>query len=464
MTFDDTICAIATPPGTGAIAIIRLCGKDVFKILDKVFQPARKKKEISGYHGNTIHFGRVVKDGEPIDEVLVSIFRAPHSYTGEDMVEISCHGSPTIQQEILQVLIINGARLARPGEYTQRAFLNGKMDLSQAEAVADLIAASSENARKLAMDQMRGGYSKEINHLRDELLQFASLIELELDFSEEEVEFADRESLNRLLDKISGHLRSLHGSFSTGNAIKNGIPVVIAGYPNVGKSTLLNILLNEEKAIVSEIPGTTRDVIEDIISLEGILFRFIDTAGLRKTGDKIESIGISRAFDQIKKARIVILVTEATRGFSEIIKEIDLLNLAPDQELIVVPNKTDKLEDIDTYINKARLSIPETSPLVPVSAKNHTNIGILKAELVNRAKRFTREGHDVIVSNVRHYEALGKTITAIDRVKEGLQNNLSGDLVAQDIREAIHFMGEITGQITTDEILENIFKNFCIGK
>ena len=464
MTFDDTICAIATPPGTGAIAIVRLGGKDAFRVLEKVFQPSRKEDVISDYKGNTIHFGSIKKDDLIIDEVLVIIFRAPRSYTGEDIIEISCHGSPTIQQEILQLLIDNGARLATPGEFTQRAFLNGKMDLSQAEAVADLIASSSESARKLAMDQMRGGYSGEMNQLRDELLHFASLIELELDFSEEEVEFADRESLNNLTNKISEHLRKLHGSFSTGNVIKNGIPVVIAGYPNVGKSTLLNILLNEEKAIVSEIPGTTRDVIEDIISLDGILFRFIDTAGLRKTGDKIESIGISRAFDQIKKASIVVLVTEATDGVSEMNKEIELLNVSPEQELIVVPNKTDKIKDPDLYIKNARLVVPAAASLVPVSAKNHINIELLKGELVNRARKFTREGHDVIVSNARHYEALGKTIIAIDRVKEGLQYNLSGDLLAQDIREAIHYLGEITGQITTDEILGNIFKNFCIGK
>lgn len=466
----DTICAIATSAGMGAIAVIRLAGKDAIQVCQRVFKPAKKEKILTEQKANTIHFGSIQDKGHVIDEVLVSLFKAPHSYTGEDIVEISCHGSVYIQQQIMQLLIKNGARAATAGEFTMRAFINGKMDLSQAEAVADLISANSESSQKVAINQMRGGVSSQIKNLRDQLLHFISLIELELDFSEEDVEFADRTQLKKLLENINQLIEKLTSSFNYGNAIKQGIPVAIIGEPNVGKSTLLNILLNEERAIVSEIAGTTRDVIEDCIVIDGITFRFIDTAGLRHTTDTIESLGIKLTYSKIKQANVVMLLVDNQKDFSTIqenIKEIKE-HLNEDQKLIVIANKIDKAEENLQYLlTKENLNcLEKEDELILISAKNKINIEQLLQVLI---KTVSEKGNynlenDAILTNVRHFEALEKSHEAILRVLNGLEVNISGDFLSMDIREALHYLGEITGEISTDEILGNIFKNFCIGK
>lgn len=454
----DTITAIATAHGIGAIAIIRLSGEKAVKIADKVF--FAKDKKLSKQEPNTIHYG-IIKDGETeIDDVLVSIFKAPHSYTGEDSIEISCHGSLHIQQRILELLIDKGARLAKPGEFTQRAFLNGKLDLSQAEAVADLIASSSEANHKLAIQQLRGGFSKEIHLLRSRLLNFISLIELELDFSEEDVEFADRTQLKNLILEIEKHIAELRNSFQLGNALKKGIPVAIIGEPNVGKSTLLNSILREDKAIVSEIPGTTRDSIEDVISLNGILFRFIDTAGIRESEDTIENLGIERTFQKIEKAEIILYLFDITT-VGTWMKEIDkLLQKYPYKKWIFVANKVDKIRgleipDIENFNGIKKIN---------VSAKHNLNIDNLITTIIEVANVGKISENSTIITNARHYEALTLAYESVERVKEGIENNISADFLAQDIRQILHYMGEISGEITNDEILENIFKNFCIGK
>ncbi len=465
-----TITAISTPPGMGAIAVIRLSGDEAIAIADKVFRSPKEDKKLKNQKANTLHFGTITDNGEIIDEVVVALFRAPHSFTGEDIVEISCHGATYIQQKILELLIRNGARMALPGEFTQRAFLNGKMDLSQAEAVADLIASQSEAARKVALQQMRGGFSNKLVNLRNELLQFITLVELELDFSEEDVEFADRSQLKEIVGKISVMLGKLINSFSLGNAIKNGIPVAIVGHTNAGKSTLLNTLLNEDRAIVSEIHGTTRDVIEDTISIDGITFRFIDTAGIRSTGDEIERLGIERTYSKLKKASVVMLMLDVNDPDEKIHSAIEDVKKRMDnssQKLIVVINKIDLLDDKEVenrFDRKEFRELTGTDAIVPISAKHHKNIEQLNTELLKTVNTAALDNNEVIVTNARHYEALKKSHEAILRVADGLDSGISGDLLAQDIREVLYYLGEITGTISTDEVLGNIFKNFCIGK
>ena len=460
----DTICAIATAQG-GAIGSIRVSGPEAITITGRIFTPAKSGKLLSEQKPYTLIFGRIYNGEEMIDEVLVSLFRAPHSYTGEDSTEITCHGSSYILQQVMQLLIKNGCRMAQPGEYTQRAFLNGKMDLSQAEAVADLIASSSAATHRLALSQMRGGFSKELTTLREKLLNFTSMIELELDFSEEDVEFADRSALRRLADEIEEVIARLANSFSVGNVIKNGVPVAIIGETNAGKSTLLNVLLNEDKAIVSDIHGTTRDVIEDTVNIGGITFRFIDTAGIRATSDEVENIGIERTFAKIGQASVVLLLTDLNRGvesFEEYYHQVKS-RLTSDAKLIIVLNKTDQVEDLLTPQETIRL-FTSGEEIIPISARTGANLDRLIQELTRTVNLNTLNTSDVIVSNVRHYEALRNARTAIERVNEGLESGLSGEFISQDIRECLHYLGEITGEITTDEVLGNIFKNFCIGK
>ena len=464
MNDQTVICAIATAPGMGAIAVIRLSGKGCIEICDRIFVSPSHKKLVDVLP-NTIHFGKIVNKEELIDEVLISVFHAPHSFTGEDSIEISCHGSVYIQQRILQLLISSGARLAAPGEFTQRAFLNGKMDLSQAEAVADLIASSSAAAHKMALSQMRGGFSDELMKLRMELLHITSLLELELDFSEEDVEFADRSELRNIAVGIDTLISRLCASFSLGNVIKNGIPVAIVGNTNVGKSTLLNALLKEDRAIVSDIEGTTRDVIEDTINLQGITFRFIDTAGIRHTDDRVENMGIERTFFKIEQARIVLFLIDATKNTEQFfpyytrVKE----HLGSDARLLILLNKTDQTDSADMILSQIT-SLSSGEKILPIAAKTGYNIHHLVDELVSTINLNALHSGDVIVSNARHYEALSHARLAIERVITGLDSHLSSEFVSQDIRECLHYLGEITGQITTDEVLGNIFKNFCIGK
>ena len=469
MMNNDIICAISTPQGNGAIAVIRLSGDESIALTDKVFQSAGGKKLID-QQPNTLHFG-VLKEGDKIiDEVVVSLFKAPRSYTGEDVVEISCHGSVYIQQQILQLLTRKGARLAQPGEFTLRAFVHGKMDLSQAEGVADLIASSSATSHKVAIQQMRGGFSSEIASLRDRLLHFISLLELELDFSEEDVEFADRGQLNELLNNIQQLIQKLLRSFDLGNVIKNGVPVAIVGHTNVGKSTLLNKILNEEKAIVSEIAGTTRDVIEDVINIEGVTFRFIDTAGIRETTDTIETIGIERTYERITKSSIVLLLVDATEKVADIaqaVKKVKEKIGATDKKLIVIVNKIDRLNDstIEQEINQSLQNLlDEQDVRIKISAKTGENVEKLIDELLSVVNLAALNQNEVIVTNARHYEALEKASVALQRAIDGLNTGITGDFLAMDIREVLHYLGEITGEITTDEVLGNIFKNFCIGK
>ena len=462
MINNDIICAISTAQGNGAIAVIRLSGNESIVLCDKVFKSPNNKRLID-QGANTLHFGTIVDGDKIIDEVVVSIFKNPKSYTGEDIVEISCHGSLYIQQQILQLLARTGARLAKPGEFTLRAFINGKMDLSQAEAVADLIASTSSAAHKVAIQQMRGGFSSEIANLRDRLLHFISLLELELDFSEEDVEFADRTQLNNLLTNIKLLIDKLIKSFDLGNVIKNGVPVAIVGHTNVGKSTLLNKILNEEKAIVSDIAGTTRDVIEDVINIDGVAFRFIDTAGIRDTTDTIEKIGIERTYERISKASIVLFLVDATESTEEIEKAIikvkDKLGTS-DKKLIVVINKV----DISNHNIQLQHLLRNDDAIIKISAKTGENIDELVKELLSVVNLTSLDQNDVIVTNARHFEALESASIALQRSINGVDTGISGDFLAQDIRETLHYLGEITGEITTDEVLGNIFKNFCIGK
>lgn len=456
MQNDDTIIAIASPPGEGAIAVLRMSGDKAIEIADKFFV-AKSKKKLTEQKSYTISYGEIIENQQTIDEVLVSVFRKPNSYTGENSVEISCHGSRYIQQKILQIAINNGARVAEPGEFTKRAFLNGKMDLSQAEAVADLIAAKSEAARKVAMTQLKGGFSNELSLLRSQLVNFVSLIELELDFGEEDVEFADRTKLVELVNRIREKLKHLISSFKFGNAVKNGIPVAIVGKPNVGKSTLLNSLLKEDKAIVSDIEGTTRDSIEDVISINGVLFRFIDTAGLRHTNDKIENLGIERTIEQVKKAEIILYLIDASKDTKAELYE-RILPFLEDKKLIIVINKID-LADVD--LNEFSF---DNAEIVKISAKHNTNLTALEQALIKASDYASFDQNDIIVTNTRHYEALKRTYEASEEVLQGLTSNLTTDLLSLNIREMLHYLGEITGDITNDEILGNIFKNFCIGK
>ena len=463
MQNNDIITAISTPAGIGGIAVIRLSGIGSIELADTIFHSGSNKK-LAEQDANTIHFGSIVKDAAVLDEVLVSIFKAPHSFTGEDVVEISCHGSRYIQQNILQLLISKGASLAQPGEFTQRAFLNGKMDLSQAESVADLIASSSAATHRLAMNQMRGGFSNKLMELRTELLNFTSLIELELDFSEEDVEFANREKLKETAYDIMLHIEKLASSFQVGNAVKNGIPVAIIGETNAGKSTLLNLLLHEEKAIVSDIHGTTRDVIEDIINIRGLDFRLIDTAGIRDTVDEIESIGIGLTFKKIEQASIVLWIADAETNNIHIEELAErILPAVKNKKIILVFNKVDMISAA-RRADKEKLLLDEIPERAFISARYDQGTDLLEDMLVKAADIPEIGEQDVIVTNMRHYEALEGAYNAIKRVLEGLDLQISGDFIAQDIRECMHYLGEITGQISTDEILGNIFGKFCIGK
>ena len=455
MLINDTIVAIATPNGSGAIAIIRLSGENAIKITDRIFVGKNKLIEQNAY---TINYGNIKENNEIIDEVLVSVFKAPKSYTGENSIEISCHGSIYIQQKILNLLIKNGARTANPGEFTQRAFLNGKLDLSQAEAVADLIASESKASHKVAIQQMRGGFTFDLQELRSQLLNFISLIELELDFSEEDVEFADRTQLNELISSIKTRTTELVKSFEFGNVIKKGIPVAIVGEPNVGKSTLLNVLLNEDKAIISDIAGTTRDAIEDTISLNGVLFRFIDTAGIRKTKDVIENLGIERTKQKMELSEIILLLIDASS--KNYTKQIgDIQEQYPQKKVIPIVNKADLLG----RVNPIKTSSKGTR-IIYLSAKLKQNIKELEKALFDSVKFESSDLDSTIITNTRHLELLQNALSATHRVEDGLKSGLSSDFIAQDIREILNNIGLITGEYTNDEVLGNIFKNFCIGK
>jgi tRNA modification GTPase len=450
---DDTIVALSTPTGVGAIGVIRLSGPESITICEKLF-PALKLKEAASH---TLHFGVVMDGKEVVDEAVVGLFKAPKSYTCQDVVEISCHGSPYIIQKVLQLLIKQGARPARPGEFTMRAFLNGRFDLSQAEAVSDLIASESQAAHHIAMNQMRGGFSNELKELRQKLMDFASLVELELDFSEEDVEFANRAQLVNLLTEMIGKIEKLSESFRLGNVLKNGVATVIAGRPNAGKSTLLNALLNEERAIVSDIPGTTRDTIEEIITLEGIAFRLTDTAGIRHAADIIEREGVARTMQKIKQASIVVYLFDADEmSAADVLADIKKLGNEDNIAVLPVANKVDKI--------KAEIKFEGIGNLLFISAKNGQGIEELKKQLCSAALQGADMQHDIVLTNARHYESLQSTMQNLSNAKKGIETKLSGELVASDIRSALTHLGEITGEVTTDDLLGNIFGRFCIGK
>lgn len=450
---DSVIVAPATPPGVSAIAIVRVSGKEAIELTQNLFQG----KILTEQPSHTLHLGTLQDENGTIDEVMVTVFREPHSFTKENSVEISCHGSPLIVQRIIRALVNAGATVAEPGEFTKRAFLNGRFDLAQAEAVADLINAETDNARQAALNQMRGGFSKEIQRLRDQLIHFASLIELELDFGEEDVEFAKREDLKKLIHSIQAFIKSLIDSFEQGRVIKDGVPTVIAGKPNVGKSTLLNALLNEEKAIVSEIPGTTRDVIEDEITLSGIRFRFIDTAGLRETSDVIETIGVGRTREQMQKAALILYMVDLSEAvYDEVQQELaalDKLNVP----VIRVANKMDKGNpELVRRLMKQDFQF--------ISAMNKTNLKALEDRIITLFHINEVKQGAVIVTNARHYQSLRDTHDALNRVLDGMDKKVTGDFLAMDVRNALHHLGLITGQITTEDLLGNIFGKFCIGK
>lgn len=461
MTHLDTIVALASPAGAGAIAVIRVSGPEAIAICAPLFRSIHGK-DLATQKTHTIHLGHIMDDARIIDEVLVSLFKGTNSYTGEPTVEISCHGSSYIQQEIIQLLLRSGCRAAQAGEFTLRSFINGKMDLSQAEAVADLIASDNAASHQIAMQQMRGGFSSEIAKLREELLNFASLIELELDFAEEDVEFADRTQFQELVSRITKVLKRLIDSFATGNVIKNGIPVAIVGEPNVGKSTLLNALLNEERAIVSDIAGTTRDTIEDELTIGGIGFRFIDTAGIRETVDVIEGLGIKKTFEKIGQAQVVVYLFDATQNPDTdlIIIEIEKIkNQFPLKPLVIIANKVDQLNA--SQIEQLQSSIPNLHLL---SAKDNIGVDALKAKMLDFVNTGALRNDETIVTNSRHYDALLKALEEIEKVQYGINTDLPSDLMAIDIKQALYHFGEITGQVTNDELLGNIFANFCIGK
>ncbi|NLN25518.1 MAG: tRNA uridine-5-carboxymethylaminomethyl(34) synthesis GTPase MnmE [Bacteroidetes bacterium] len=462
MIHAETIVALATAPGTGAIAVIRLSGENAINIAASLFHSV-SGKDLSKQKSHTVHLGHLKDETRIVDEVLATVFHNPNSYTGEDVVEFSCHGSPYIQQEIIQLCIKKGCRMAQPGEFTLRAFLNGKMDLSQAEAVADLIASESAASHQLAMQQMRGGFSNEIDKLREELLNFASLIELELDFSEEDVEFADRKAFQELITKITHVIKRLIDSFAIGNVLKNGIPVAIVGEPNVGKSTLLNALLNDDRAIVSDIAGTTRDSIEDELTIGGVGFRFIDTAGIRETSDRIEGLGIQKTFQKIEQAQVVIYLFDAEK-FAEstaaLKLEIETIrNKYPQKNLIKVANKTDRLTE-----SQLKSLQSEIDNLLLLSAKKGIGIENLQNRLLEFVNTGVLQSNETVITNSRHYDALVKALEELNKVQHGIDSNLSGDLLAIDLRQALYYLGSITGQVSEDDILGNIFANFCIGK
>ncbi|PJJ07865.1 tRNA modification GTPase trmE [Flavobacterium sp. 1] len=470
MIKNDSIVALATASGAGAIAVIRVSGEDAITIANSVFKSI-KNKDLTTQKTHTLHLGHIADGEKTLDQVLVSIFKNPNSYTGENTIEISCHGSTYIQQQIIQLLLRKGCRMADAGEFTLRAFLNGKLDLSQAEAVADLISSDNEASHQIAMQQMRGGFSNEIAKLREELLNFASLIELELDFAEEDVEFADRTQFHELLNRIEFVLKRLIDSFAVGNVIKNGIPVAIVGEPNVGKSTLLNALLNEERAIVSEIAGTTRDTIEDELVIGGIGFRFIDTAGIRETADVVESIGIKKTFEKIEQAQVVLYLVDGCKltvdgKLDNLLVEVNKTqNQYPQKPILVIINKKDLLsKEVIDAIN-AKLATNNQQPTtIYISAKEKVGVDELKNKLLSFVNTGALRNNETIVTNTRHYDSLLKALDEIQKVKFGLETNLSSDLMALDIKEALYQFGMITGQVTNDELLGNIFANFCIGK
>ncbi len=453
---ENTICSISTKKGEGAIAVIRISGKKTKSICKKIFS-SKKIKKISDFKPNSTYYGKIVTQKKELDEVILTYFQSPKSYTGEDVIEISCHGSEYIQNTIIQLLINNGCSLAKRGEFTLRAFLNGKLDLSQAESVANLISSKNEKSHHLAMKQMRGGYSENIKSLRNRLIKFGALIELELDFSTEDVEFANREELLELLSLMKEKITPLIASFKYGNAIKHGIPITIVGPPNSGKSTLLNKILNEERAIVSDVKGTTRDVIEEIFTLEGFQFRFIDTAGLRKTKDKIEKIGIQKTYEKIKTAAVIIYVFDIN-DFSEVQLKNDILSfLEKDIEIILIANKID--------LKKKEINIKEINEKIIYSAiVNNEGIENILSCILQKAKKWEKTNQDFVITNQRHFEALTNTLKSLNAVKNGIQSNISGELLAIDIKEALNCLGEITGEITNEDILDSIFKDFCIGK
>ena len=458
----DTICALATANGIGAIGIIRISGDDAISVSVKIFEGKNLEKAQS----HTVHYG-FIKDGdEVIDEVMVSVFKAPKTFTAEDSVEISFHGSPHIAKKILEVLIKNGARMAKAGEFTMRAFMNGRIDLSQAESIADLIASENEASRKVALNQLKGGITNEISFLRTDLLNFVSLIELELDFAEEDVEFADRTALNQLLDKIEAKLSSLIESFQYGNAIKNGTAVAIIGKPNAGKSTLLNALLKEERAIVSNIAGTTRDTIEEILHIKGHAFRLIDTAGLRETVDEIEAIGVKKAKEKVANANILVYLADAaTEDFAEDIEMIKSLQ-RDDLKLIICATKIDEVlpHQYEFVESIFRAEISQDFDFITISAVENQNIQDLKDELSSYVEQLQSEEGNVVITNQRHYEALGKSLEAVDKVKDAITTQISTELLAYELRNALEHLGEISGEVTNDEVLGNIFSKFCIGK
>ena len=476
VTFDDTICAISTPAGTGGIAVVRVSGADALTIVSKCW----KGIDLSTAKSHTAHLGRIIDttDGSTLDEVVLTLFRTPHSFTGEDVVEISCHGSQWIQRELVNTLIRCGCRAATGGEFTRRAFSNGRIDLSQAEAIADVIASSSRASHRIAISQMRGDFSRELNSLREQLLKFASLMELELDFSEEEVEFADRKALVTLAKSIKNVVDSLADSFSVGNVIKNGLPVAIVGETNAGKSTLLNYLLHDDRALVSDIHGTTRDVIEDTITLGGVLFRFIDTAGIRETSDTIENMGIERTFRKIDEAQLVLWIIDGTthpdtlktvagRILPGVVQSTRSASAAtPAKQLIAVVNKSDLMtEEGKTEMDRELDNLlPVNAEKIFISARQRTNLDRLEKSLIDAASLPDNDANEVIVTNARHFEALIKAGEALSRSIQGLETGISGDFVSQDIRECMHYLGEITGEITPTDILTSIFSHFCIGK
>lgn len=451
---DDTIVALSTPPGTGAIAVVRLSGKDSIGIVNKVFAG----KDLMQQSSHTLHFGTIRQNDEILDEVVVALFLAPQSFTKENVVEVSCHGSPFIVQTLLQLLVQQGARLATPGEFTKRAFLHGRFDLAQAEAVADLIASESQRAHQAALTQMRGGFSKQIQILREKLVNFASLIELELDFSEEDVEFANREDLKNLVEDIRQVVIELIESFKVGNVIKNGIPTVIAGKPNAGKSTLLNALLNEEKAIVSEIPGTTRDFIEDEITLDGMQFRFIDTAGIRETEDKVEMLGVQRTHQKLQQAAVVLYLVDLVHDTYEAIEKQEKWLLQVGKPFVLVANK------IDQAPSHLVARLRDKPNVIFISAEKKQNLEELRHKLADLSGIYRLHTESTIVTNARHHTSLSRTLTALESILEGIKTNITHDFLAQDIRHALYHLGEITGEITTDDLLDTIFSKFCIGK
>ena len=463
---NDTIVALATATGVGAISVIRLSGKEAIELADKVFKTLNGKP-LSEAPSHTVHLGTIKSETQVIDECLATIFKGKKSYTGEPVVEFSCHGSAYITQEVIKLCLANGARLAEAGEFTKRAFLNGKLALNQAEAVADLIASDSKASHQVALQQMRGGFTSEIEDLRQELLNFASLIELELDFSEEDVEFADRSQFEQLLKRIKTTLQTLIQSFSAGNAIKNGIPVAIVGKPNAGKSTLLNTLLNEERAIVSDIAGTTRDTIEETLHIAGVTFRFIDTAGIRDTKDQIEAIGVEKAKEKIKKAQLILYLYNEKENTTDEVIHFVTENYHKEAKFILLHNKIEDLQEVTTpFDNEILASIPEEYIFsqLRISAKENINIDELKKILSLYVKNLSPSAGNTIITNIRHYEALNNALQALEKVEEGMQIHLSGDLLAIDIRETLYHLGSITGAVSNDELLGNIFSRFCIGK